>query len=287
VTLSYGCVVLTRGERPGDLRRALDSVLGQRGVDAEIVVVGNGCEPGELPPGVRRLGLPDNLGVPGGRNAGVQAVGGDLLLFLDDDATLAAEDALERTARLFEADPQLGAVQPRLADPSGRPPPRRWVPRLVVGDRTRSTEVAGMSEGVVVVRRRVFEEIGGWHAPFFRFHEGIDLAWRMWDAGYKVWYAGDVVALHPAPTTRPDPAVRYLTSRNRVWLARRNLPLPLAAPHVALWFLRTAGGVRSRREAREMMRGYLDGLRKAPNERRPLRWRTVWQMTRAGRPPVI
>jgi GT2 family glycosyltransferase len=287
VTPSYGCVLLTEGRRPADLGRALDSLLGQRGVDVEIVVVGNGCEPGGLPPTVRALNVPENLGVPGGRNAGVHEVGGDLLLFLDDDATLAAEDALERIARLFEADPQLGAVQPRLADPSGRPPPRRWVPRLVVGDRTRSSEVAGMSEGVVVVRRRVFEEIGGWHAPFFRFHEGIDLAWRMWDAGYRVRYAGDVVAFHPAPAARPDAAVRYLTSRNRVWLARRNLPLPLAAPHVALWFLRTAGGVRSRREAREMMRGYLDGLRKAPGERRPLRWRTVWQMTRAGRPPLI
>ena len=287
MTLSYGCVVLTRGDRPADLRAALDSLLRQRGVGVGVVVVGNGSEPGDLPKGVRRVTLRENLGVPGGRNAGVQEVDGDLLLFLDDDASLADDHALERIAHLFEADPRLGAVQPRLADPSGKPPPRRWVPRLLVGDRGRSGEVAGMSEGVVVVRRRVFEELGGWHAPYFRFHEGIDLAWRMWDAGYRVHYAGDVVALHPVPVARPDAAVRYLTSRNRVWLARRNLPVPLAAPHVALWFLRTAVGVRSRPEAREMLRGYLDGLREPPKERRPLRWRTVWEMTRAGRPPVI
>jgi GT2 family glycosyltransferase len=287
VTLSYGCVVLTRGDRPAYLRAALDSLLRQRGVDVDIVVVGNGSEPGELPNGVRRVTLRENLGVPGGRNAGAQEVGGDLLLFLDDDASLADDHALERLARLFEANPRLGAVQPRLADPSGKPPPRRWVPRLVVGEPSRSGEVAGISEGVVVVRRRVFEELDGWHAPYFRFHEGIDLAWRMWDAGYRVWYAGDVVAFHPAPAARPDAAVRYLTSRNRVWLARRNLPVPIAAPHVGLWFLRAAASVRSRGEARETVRGYLDGLREPPGERRPLRWRTVWQMTRVGRPPVI
>jgi GT2 family glycosyltransferase len=287
VTASYGCVVLTRGDRPDELRRALDSLLGQRGVEVDVVVVGNGAAPDGLPARVRQIALPENLGVPGGRNAGVPHVRGDFLLFMDDDASFVDEGALERIAGLFAAGPELGAVQPRIADPTGRAPPRRWVPRLRVGDRSRSSEAVGMSEGVVVVRRSLFDELGGWPAQFFRFHEGIDLAWRIWDAGYKVWYAGDIVALHPAPPVKPSPSVHYLTSRNRVWVARRNLPLVLAAPHVAVWFARTAAGLRSRREARELLRGYRDGLRESPGGRRPLRWRTIWRMTRAGRPPVV
>jgi GT2 family glycosyltransferase len=287
VTPSYGCVVLTQGQRPDDLRRSLDSLLHQRGVQVDVVVVGNGCNLSDLPRPVRRLALPENLGVPGGRNAGVPQVGGDLLLFLDDDASLANEDALERIGSMFAADPRLGAVQPRLVDPTGRPPPRRWVPRLRVGDRARSSDVATMSEGVVIVRRRVFEEVGGWPASFFRFHEGIDLAWRMWDAGYRVRYAGDIVAFHPAPAASSHGQVRYLTSRNRVWVARRNLPLPLAAVHVAVWFLRTAASSRSLHEAQHVLRGYRDGLRESAGGRCPLRWRTIWRMTLAGRPPVI
>ena len=40
--MTFGCVLLTMGRRPEDLRRALDSLLRQRDVELDIVVVGNG-----------------------------------------------------------------------------------------------------------------------------------------------------------------------------------------------------------------------------------------------------
>ncbi|MGY4966456.1 glycosyltransferase family 2 protein, partial [Streptomyces sp. 900105245] len=33
--------------------------------------------------------------------------------------------------------------------------------------------------------------------------------------------------------------------------------------------------------------GFVEGLREPAGERRPMRWRTVWRLTRLGRPPVI
>jgi GT2 family glycosyltransferase len=284
---TYGCVVLTEGKRPDGLSGALDSLLRQRGVEVDVVVVGNGWEPTGLPSPVRALALPDNVGVPAGRNAGFTHVRGDLLLFLDDDASFPDDDALARVARLFQADEKLGAVSPRMADPTGRPPPRHWVPRVHIGDRARSSEVTVVSEGAVVVRRRAFEQVGGWPGTFFFFAEGSDLAWRMLDAGYRIWYAGDVVAFHPAPLAPRRGRFRYLASRNRVWLARRNLPLPLATAFVAVWFLRMAVGLRSVGDAQDVLRGYRDGLREPAGERRPLRWRTIWRMTLAGRPPIV
>ena len=284
---SFGCIVLSEGRRPEDLNRALESLRAQQDVDVDIVVVGNGWKPEGLPSGVRAVELPENVGVPEGRNAGVSEVQGDLLLFLDDDACFPAEDALGRIGRMFAEDETLGAVSPRIEDPEGRPAPRYWVPRLRVGDRTRSSDVAVMTEGAVVVRRRAFEEAGGWPGHFRHFHEGIELSWRLLDAGYRIWYAGDVVALHPAPSGRKPGQFRYMTSRNRVWVARRNLPRAVAAAHVGVWFLRTAAGVRSRREAQDTLRGYRDGLRQPAGERRPIGWATIWRMTRAGRPPIV
>jgi GT2 family glycosyltransferase len=283
---SYGCVVLTEGGRPEDLARALNSLLGQRGVDLDVVVVGNGWEPEGLPARVRSVALRENLGAPAGRNAGVAAAGGELLFFMDDDARLADDDALTRIAEKFAAEPDLGAVQLRLADPGGRPGLDHWVPRLRVGDPTRSSEVVAVCEGAVAMRRRAFEQASGWPEAFFLHHEGIDLAWRIWDAGYRVWYAGDIVAFHPARTTKVHSDIPYFGVRNRVWLARR-LPLPLAAAHVAVWLALTAARLRSASETRAAWRGFRDGLRRPPGERRPLSWRTVWRMTRAGRPPII
>jgi hypothetical protein len=66
----YGCVVLTQGHRPHELRLALESLLSQRGVGVDIVVVGNGWAPTGLPEGVRGLALPENVGATAGRNAG-------------------------------------------------------------------------------------------------------------------------------------------------------------------------------------------------------------------------
>ncbi|MCQ7029857.1 hypothetical protein MRO55_25460, partial [Escherichia coli] len=69
--MTFGCVLLTMGRRPEDLRLALDSRLAQRGVELDIVVVGNEWEPTGLPDGVRGVGSPVNLGIPAGRNLGV------------------------------------------------------------------------------------------------------------------------------------------------------------------------------------------------------------------------
>jgi len=98
--MKIGVVVLTTGRRPEELALALDSVLAQRGVDLDPVVVGNGWEPEGLPDGVRGVGLAVDQGAPAGRNAGVPHVDGELVFFLDDDASLAEPDALAQVADL-------------------------------------------------------------------------------------------------------------------------------------------------------------------------------------------
>jgi GT2 family glycosyltransferase len=284
--VKFGCVLLTMGRRPDDLQRALDSLLAQRGVELDIVVVGNTWEPTGLPDGVRGIGSPENLGIPAGRNLGVPHTSGELLFFLDDDASLAAPDALAAVARRFEADPRLGLLQLRVAPRDGGASARDWVPRLRVGDRSRSSDITAVWEGAVAMRRAVFEAVGGWPGDFRFVHEGIDLGWRVMDAGHRVAYAGNIVALHPSPTA-PHGYSFYYGARNRVWLARRHLPLPLAVVYVSGFVARTLPRLRSRRDAREALRGYRDGLRGPGGERKPLRATTLWRMTRAGRPPIM
>ena len=287
MTAVFGCVVLTMGRRPDDLQRALDSLLAQRGVEIDVVVVGNAWEPTGLPDGVRGVGSPENIGIPAGRNLGVPDTRGELLFFLDDDASLAAPDALAAVARRFADDPRLGLLQLRVAPRDGGASARDWVPRLRVGDRSRSSDITVVWEGAVAMRRAVFEAVGGWPEDFRFVHEGVDLGWRVMDAGHRVAYAGDIVALHPSPTGAPHGYSFYYGARNRVWLARRHLPLPLAVLYVTGFGLRTLPRLRSRQNAREALRGYRDGLRGPGGARKPLRAGTLWRMTRAGRPPIM
>jgi GT2 family glycosyltransferase len=181
----------------------------------------------------------------------------------------------------------LGLIQPRVMDADGRPAPRRWTPRLRVGDPGRSSPAMSVWEGAVAIRRAAFNYAGGWPEPFWYAHEGIELAWRVWDGGFHVRYEGEIEVHHPAiKPTRHAEFYRF-QARNRVWLARRNLPAAIAPIYVLSWVL--VGGVRlrSREALLETVRGYRLGLSQDCGERRPMHWRTVLRMLRAGHPPLI
>ncbi|PPG70255.1 glycosyltransferase family 2 protein [Rathayibacter rathayi] len=283
-----GVVVLTQGTRPDDLAAGLASVLAQEGVTLDVVCVGNGWEPDGLPDTVRAVALPENLGIPAGRNAGVDAVAGDYLFFLDDDARVPSPRFLVDAVALLGSNRRIGLVQPRVDSTDGSPGPRRWIPRILKGDPRRSGPIFSVWEGAVVLRRDVFARAGGWAAPFFYAHEGIELAWRVWDTGRTAWYAGELVAQHPViqPTRHAD--YYRLNARNRVWLARRNLTAPLAVAYVASWSAIQCLRWRTDPDARRAwFAGWREGWRCDPGGRRVLSARTVLRMAFAGRPPIV
>ncbi|MFI1255324.1 glycosyltransferase family 2 protein [Streptomyces netropsis] len=273
-------------DRKQEFTRAMDSLLAQEGVDLDIVVVGNGVEPELVPPGVCTVALPENVGIPGGRNVGAESVKGDLLLFFDNDAILPEPDSIARLAACLQQDPGLAYVQPRIADPDTGVTLRRWVPRLRA-DAIRPGTVTVMAEGIMLMRREAFERVGGWPGHFFLFHEGIDLAWRCWDHGYTGYYMPDVTVHHPATNPARHAMFYRMNARNRVWLARRNLPRILVPVNLAVWTLLTLWRFRDLKVLRTSLAGFREGVRTNCGTRTPMSWRTVARLTLAGRPPVF
>ena len=92
---------------------------------------------------------------------------------------------------------------------------------------------------------------------------------------------------HPQvpPTRHPD--FYRLNARNRVWLARRNLPWALAVPYLVNWIVLTLIRERSSSALKAWFKGFIEGLREPAGERRPMTWRTAWRMLRLGRPPIV
>ncbi|MFF9688738.1 glycosyltransferase family 2 protein [Streptomyces sp. NPDC014623] len=290
--MKLGAVIITMGNRPDELRALLDSVAGQEGDRIEVVVVGNGAPVPDVPPGVRTVELPENLGIPGGRNVGIEAFGPsgadvDVLLFLDDDGYLPNTDTAELCRQAFEADPKLGIITFRIADPDTGVTQRRHVPRLRASDPMRSSRVTTFLGGANAVRSQVIAEAGPLPGEFFYAHEETDLAWRALDAGWMIDYRADMVLNHP--TTAPSRHAVYhrMVARNRVWLARRNLPAPLVPLYVGVWLLLTLVRRPSPPALKAWFGGFREGWTKPCGPRRPIRWRTVWRLTRLGRPPVI
>ncbi|MET9467854.1 glycosyltransferase [Streptomyces sp. NPDC006544] len=290
--MRLGAVIITMGNRPDELKALLDSVARQDGDPVEVALVGQGVRLTGLPEGVRAVELPENLGIPGGRNVGIEAFGPggrevDALLFLDDDGLLERTDTAELCRQAFAEDPELGIVSFRIADPDTGETQRRHVPRLRASDPLRSSRVTTFLGGANAVRTKVFEQVGDLPAEFFYAHEETDLAWRALDAGWQIDYRADMVLLHP--TTAPSRHAVYhrMVARNRVWLARRNLPAPLVPVYVGVWLLLTLLRRPSAPALGAWFGGFKEGWTTSCGPRRPMKWRTVWRLTRLGRPPVI
>ncbi|MFF9113032.1 glycosyltransferase family 2 protein [Streptomyces sp. NPDC014805] len=288
--------VVTMGNRPAEVDALLESVAKQDLAPARIVIVGNGCR---LPEFARRLSLPgevtvvgtdENLGCPGGRNVALdrlRAFGDvDVVVELDDDGLLVDADVLRRVAELFDGDPRLGIVGFRIADENGETQ-RRHVPRAGDADPLRGGYVTGFLGGGHAFRMAMLDQIGDWPAEFFFAHEETDLAWRAADAGWKILYAPELLLQHPKTSPARHAIYYRVTARNRVWLVRRRLPLPLIPVHLGVWIAVTLLRTRSAGGLRAWFGGFAEGLRQPAGERRPMRWRTVWRLTRLGRPPVI
>lgn len=284
-------VVLTQTDRPAELARAVASVRAQQGVDLQLVLVLNGAAPRQdggdvdlpwLGPDDRLVVLPENLGIPGGRNVGAAAADAGVLLFLDDDAELLGEMVLATALQRFEADAGLGAMAIRLVDEDGLTQ-RRHVPRLGAGSATRSGPVTHFVGAACAVRADAFYSLDGFDRRFFYAMEESDLSWRLMDAGWSIWYSADLTAFHPRTAPSRHPGHVMLTARNRMWAAQRSLPVPVCLAYLLTW---TVVAVLRGGPAHHVLAGYRQAWLARP-ARRPMRWRTVARMTRLGRPPVM
>lgn len=289
-------VILTQGDRPDELARAVASVrnvatAGGAGRSTEserveVVVVWNGVEVGADSPADVDVELRENIGIPAGRNAGFLCCTHEVVVFLDDDAYLESGYSLADVTRPFD-DPSIAVVGYRISDEQRRTA-RRHVPRLGGGRPLVGGEVTAFLGGAVAMRATAFREVGFYAAEFFYAMEETDLALRIIDAGYRVLYLPDVVVRHPwtEPTRHADSLAH--TARNRVWLAHRNLPLPVAVAYVTIWLVISAARNMTAVDAlRSIVAGTRNGCRAPLGPRRPMTWSTVWRLTRLGRPPVV
>jgi GT2 family glycosyltransferase len=295
--MKLAAVVITMGTRPAELSELLRTIAAQEGDPIDVVVVGNGVKASELPDlgGARTLDLPENLGIPGGRNRGYELLQKlppderpDVILTLDDDGSLVGDQVGKRVREAFEAEPKLGIVSFRITDPDSGEVQRRHVPRIRVGDPNRSSAVTTFLGGANAVRTALLDQVGGLPDDWFYCHEETDLAWRALDAGWSIEYRADLTLNHPATTPSRHATYNRLVARNRVWLAKRNLPWALVPVYLGVWTALTLVRMRGDRAAlRAWWGGFVEGWRTPAGPRQPMRWRTVWRMGRLGRPPVI
>jgi GT2 family glycosyltransferase len=235
-------VIVVTANRREDLLVSL-RLLEAQDFPFELVVVDNGSSDGSVA-SVRQgwpdsviVALSENTGVAGGRNRGIAAASGDVLVFLDDDAGFEAADALSRIRGRFEGDPSLGVITANaLSFPSGEPD-RAAIPRRSKRVVDADCAVSYFCGVGFALRRDVLAVAGRFSEDFIYYCEELDLGWRVIEAGYRIVWAPDLVVLHRhSALARPRGRWVYSNMRNRVRVALKFLPWRYVMSYAVLWW---------------------------------------------------
>jgi GT2 family glycosyltransferase len=284
------------------LPRCLASLAAQE-MELETLVVDNGSADGTLAylerEGVPHVSLPRNVGFAAAVNLGAARVSAPLVLVLNADTVL-EPGAVGALAEALAADPALGGVQPRLLQLEEGGEMDVSAARLYsAGQRlsrdgrafesgageeqgeasARPQEVFGVCGAACLLRRELFDQLGGYDERFFAFYEDVDLNLRARIAGWRfgyvpgavVWHVGNASWMAEAP--RPGAWNARLVARNRIATQTKFMPAR-ALPRILAVELGALARAARQGRFRATLRGKLEGLRRLPQmlrERRRLR----------------
>ena len=244
------------------LRKCLESLLAQRGVELEVIVVDNGSTDGSVDcverdfPGVRIIRNQENRGFCAANNQGIAAARGEFVALLNNDAEADAGWA-EAMVKVSGAKP-VGMVACKI---------------LVHGDEKRIDKVGhliypdGQNRGrgtgctdrgqfdrveevlwpdgcAALYRKEMLDEIGGFDEDFFAYADDAELGLRARIAGWTCIYTPHAVARHHRGNTLGVGSVTRLKliERNRVLLAAKLFPWSLLWLNPFYYVARLAAG---------------------------------------------
>jgi GT2 family glycosyltransferase len=215
---------------------------------------------------------PVNRGFAAACNQGAASATGRYLLFINPDCRMPA-GTLARLSALLDERPGVGMLGPLVLNSDGSeqrgcrrhlPDPRRALMRVFRLDkpdaegRTAGFDLTGtplpkepvpveaISGACLLIRRELFEQLGGWDEGYFLHCEDLDLCKRVQQAGSKVLFVPDVSVSHvQGVSSRRRPLFVLWHKHRGMWryyskFLRRTSPFwltPLVALGIAARFL--------------------------------------------------
>ena len=237
-------VLLHNLNRAAVLRRCLQSVAEQTHRPFEVVILDAGSSDSSLQVienacslmktrGIEaKLVSCPKMGVAASRNFASQYASGDLLYYMDNDATLLGEDVLGTLARIFETEQRLGVVSLRIlkADTS-EIDETAWVFRRPVKPwAQRSFQTFVFTGGAFCIRAELFRNAGGFWQHLRYGREEEELGLFLIDQGWEILYTALASIRHYSDSTgrTSNAGRRVLILRNGLLVLWRCFPWPIA-----------------------------------------------------------
>ena len=248
------------------LRQYLPSVLEYSRDEAVVYVADNASTDEsitllkELFPEVKLILLEKNWGFAEGYNKALEQVDAEYYLLLNSDIEV-TKGWLTPLLAFMDAHAEVAACQPKLLsiyqrdsfeyagacggylDRYGYPFCRGRIFDVVEKDQGQYDEPAKIhwaTGAALLVRARIYKEVGGLDARFFAHQEEIEMCWRMRIRGYQLYCLPESKVYHVGGGTLPksNPMKTYLNFRNNLTMLYKCLPEKDLKPVMRLrWFL--------------------------------------------------
>lgn len=214
----------------------------------EVIVVDNGSTDGSLEilhrftDLVRVIRNETNVGFAAGCNQGIRASSAAYIALLNNDA-VAEPTWLAELVRAMRSSPEVGSCTSKIlsyddhavldnaghvvfGDGLTRGRGRLQIDR---GQFDREEEVFCFSGCAALLRRTMLDDVGLFDESFFAYCEDADLGLRARLRGWRCLYVPTAVVYHKfSASSEAFSAFKALhVERNRLWLALKDLPLPL------------------------------------------------------------
>jgi GT2 family glycosyltransferase len=195
-------------------------------IDAEIIVIDNNSQDDSCAmikqrfPNVKLIENKENSGFPKGNNIGVAAAQGDYICILNPD-TVVAEDTFTKVIAFAEKQQNLGIVGVKLIDGTGNflPESKRGVPTPFVAftkitglyklspklfgkyyaqhlSENQTGEVDILVGAFMVMKRELYNEIGGFDEDCFMYSDDIDFSYMALKKGKSNYYFHETTVIH-------------------------------------------------------------------------------------------
>lgn len=264
----------------------LKSFEQQNKIPDEIIVVDNDSNDGTSEylkthfDNINLVRLTKNKGVSG-RNEGIKRASGDIIITLDDDVFFSDSSSIATIEKIFSKKKNISVLNFRILDGATKEIIAfNWFHPYRMEDYANKSFITDyISEGAVAFKREVFNIVGYYPEEFFISHEGPDLAYRLMDAGFEIYYSSDVSVIHKCSTEhRVSWRNTYYDTRNQIWLAVRNLPFCKAILHVFYRLLTTFLFALRRKQLKWYFKAVFNGFKGIKDElryRKPISKETI------------
>ncbi len=229
------------------LEKCLESLLTTNYPNFEIILVDNASTDGSVElikklsashPCIKIVENHENRGHAEGCNIGAQVARGRYFVFLDSDTQLKTEDWLWELVNVMESDESIGLAQAKVVlatdehrldyvctdiDALGT-----WAATygLKENEFTGNFEILAASSGCCIVRREVFNEVGGFDPDYFIYDDDTDLSLGARLLGYKILFVPSAVIVHRGSVLRGiNQRTVYHSAKNRIRTVLKNYEL--------------------------------------------------------------